>query len=282
MIEDVLNSPAFRARIAESVQKDFGPAICPIVGMVKGRALQCGTGTLFKIGDRRFIITAAHVMETMSKAEGDPLISDHAPHSAAVPLYDSRAVMFRNKWGDCAVVEVQPAIVEHVPNRRWVTMLDFAYPPPTPNDLYYVCGYPSQLTETTASGGLSHAAMGFLTFGIGHDGLGDFDDTLNLAFRGPDGTERTTDGVLVPSSLKGISGSAVWRVYSGEPESSWKSDGIKIIGIQTGVYERKKAIKATVWGAVLQMLWKHFEDLRPSIRLHLDDAEIRTLEQRFR
>jgi hypothetical protein len=250
--------------------------------MVKGQAHQWGTGTLFKIGDRRFIITAAHVMQSMSKSEGDPLISDHTPHSAVVPLYDSRAVMFGNEWGDCAVVEVQPSIVEHVPNRRWITMLDFAYPPPTPNDLYYVCGYPSQLTETTASGDLSQAAMGFLTFRIGHDGLAGFDDTLHFAFRGPNGTEKSTDGVLIPSSLKGISGSSVWRVYSGEPESSWKSECIKIIGIQTGVYERKKAIKATVWGAVLQLLWKYFEELRPSIRLHLPDAQIRTLEQRFR
>src|SRR5205807_2653494 len=149
---------------------------------------QWGTGTLFKIAERRFIITAAHVMKSLKKAGGDPLISDHKPHSPGIPLYDSRALMFLGGW-DCAVVEVQPSVTERVPNRRWITMLDFAYPPPTPNDLYYVCGYPCQLTESTATGGLSQSAMGFLTDGAEHDGLVDFDERLHLALRGPNGTE---------------------------------------------------------------------------------------------
>lgn len=71
-----MDTRAFIDHMAESMRSIFAASVIPIWSAQNNRPVQVGTGTLVRVGEHRFLITAEHVTAIASK-HGFPLyISD--------------------------------------------------------------------------------------------------------------------------------------------------------------------------------------------------------------
>jgi hypothetical protein len=78
------------------------------------------------------------------------------------------------------------------------------------------------------------------------------------------------DAVLVKST--GCNQRVVQRVRTSAsavvPLARWNSQSARIVGLETGVFERAGAIKVTRWNAVLSILDAAYPDTRSAIELY--------------
>jgi hypothetical protein len=273
------NSP-FSVKVSEAVIETCGPSICAINGEIGGVLYQWGTGTLLRVGERHFLVTAAHVIVDAEKKGAILSIADHVLQNncPVIPLVQLQVWMVRKEF-DLALIELPQAILDKMPNRRCVSTLHFDRNPPTEHDSFYICGYPSEMSNPLHPGGIIQYAINFSTVRIeAPANAPNFDPEVHLMFDPPDGTEIADDGAPMPELLGGISGCPVWRAHSGEPPDKWNSDMIKISAFQTGVCHKQRdeprtgkltGIKATTWRVITEILWNQFADLRPALNLFL-------------
>jgi hypothetical protein len=76
-----------------------------------------------------------------------------------------------------------------------------------------------------------------------------------------------------PADLRGISGCAVWKLSTAQISSTWTADNVRVVGVQTGVFSKAGAIKATKWKYVIWCLTQLVPDLRNAFRLWLPGEE---------
>lgn len=262
--------------IGDMLTERFGPMICPISAIWQGRPVQCGTGTLFRIGDRHFLISAAHVVETMNKAGAWAFTGDFVADGSVVPrvrLNGSRASLMVGNH-DLAMIELAPEFLAKIPNRRFLTLLDFAYDRPGEGDEYMVFGFPAELSNATDEDVLQQTGILFPTtcVPVGDRLLENYESRIHLLFNLPRNVT-DQDGMAMPKSLEGISGCAVWRFLRGTVQK-FDIEAVRMIGIETHVYKASNLIRATIWGAVLTVLWVNYQDVRPAMELHLPPDQI--------
>lgn len=70
---------AFIERMGETLLPLFTKCVIPIFGEQNGAAIQCGTGTLFRVADVSFLVTASHVADIKTKHGIRLYISDGSP-----------------------------------------------------------------------------------------------------------------------------------------------------------------------------------------------------------
>lgn len=271
----------FSRRISKAVIETCGPSIVAICANFQKKLHQMGTGTLLRIAERYFLVTAAHVIKDAEKALGavlvisDIRIGENCPQ---IPLAHMQAWMVRDKL-DVAIIELPADAMKAMPNRRCIDVSDFDRRPLTPDDTFYVWGYPTSEAPQTPEG-IAPLAVGFTTVQKTAEPDSTYDPKLHLMFEPPDGTEIADDGVRMPARLEGISGCAVWRVHSGESPESWTPSNIKLTAIQTRVRHKWKdeavtgkltGVQATHWQFVARIIWESMPQLRPSLSLFLPD-----------
>ena len=110
-------SPDQAAEWAEKRSQELLPfltaCVVPILADQKPIPVQCGTGTLFRIADHHFLVTASHVADLKSIHQIQLCICDGAPNKLcnAIPL--SGRLHFE-RGIDIAILELPEKIVERL------------------------------------------------------------------------------------------------------------------------------------------------------------------------
>jgi len=260
----------------------------PIVEVRGSRLCQFGTGTVLRIADAAFLVTAAHVALAMRR--------DGVKYALGAPSGSFTDVSgdwitsapgqygFRDDPFDVAVLKLGEKQVSALFGIEYLQMDDVSDAVGSGRFLFCLCGFPSVWSTPSEGEGqaLSLKPFQFTTYEYegSTSGLGTFEPRFHLLLNpAPDGI-RDHDGNEVsmlsysgyptrfPKDLGGISGCSVWRIADTQaPRSDWSNRGAKWVGIQTGVYPEAKAIKATRWIAVRTVLWEAFPNLRPALSL---------------
>lgn len=246
----------------------------PFVGELDGVAFVEGTGILFEIAGKHFIVTAAHVAESINKL------------GLGVPLGDHGADVWRPQGGtihsarqdahDVALVhldgdgELVARIKEH---RTFLTVENVLMKRSSRLERYYVHGFPqarARYSDGELWGGLFCLVTGSYR--------GSTDD-LEIPYKPewhllldyePKMKADVADGSRVSAeSLGGISGCAVWAILGDRPDSTiWTpEDNVKVVGVETATSKRG-FIRATRWVVVANALKK----IDPSLGPMLDAA----------
>lgn len=257
----------------------LGPRIAqcvtPIVGSIRDRSYQYGTGTLFRAGSQSFLVTAAHVLSQAKEQD------------ALLRLFDARATVDEQeacesialpKWtayvgqepADVAVVPLSTETVAGLPNRRFLHLNEVELRAKPPGGCW-VMGYPAEMVGYT-EGENRMRLLPFLLaapFILPESTVDNFDADYNFLLDAkrdelwwPDG--RTAE---MPNRLDGISGCSVWQVLW--PDGTWHPDRARIVGVQVGYYRTRSAVKATHWAAVAKLLHEYHPELRDVLDLHL-------------
>ncbi len=282
--QSAINSMAVSAIPMSSVN-----ATVPIVLLQDGSLSQHGTGTLFRIADAFFLVTAAHVFR-LARQYALSIGFGAAINGSFIPIR-GRHLESRPKYADddsdvcdIAIYPILSEDVSHIEKDRFLSLVDVDCGSQSPTAVYSICGFPCKWSKTsrTADEKVVLKAIQYTSYSYSGDTsafVGYVADRHLLISANVDETtddkgdavrfvDFVGDALTFPKQLSGISGSSVWRIGDlNVPLSEWNSDHAKVVAVQTGVYQDKSVIKATRWSVVLEMLNRAFPELHPALSL---------------
>jgi len=231
-----------------------------------------GTGTLLKIADLHFVITAAHVI-----TGGNNNLFMIPSDSPLKVFFIGEAILASNV--DVGVLELNSEEAKKIPPERFLRLDHFSTDVGTADSLYAVMGFPQMMFNLENERVIKYHLLATAWEGNPEE-LGGYENDFHFHIgasldetRGPDGKpiEFMYPGVSVsapfPQELKGISGGPVWRIANSPHENQSDSSHARIVGIECGVFQKAQCIRAVKWGPVINMIAAARPDLRAPIGL---------------
>lgn len=274
---------AFLKKVHEKMLPRFLSSVLPLYADQNGCSVQCGTGTLFRIANTSFVITAAHVAEIEAK-DKCPLYIAGSDNNAIPVRLQTKHSLVRPQGLDVAILKLDDKTVEGLlPGCRFLHLFDVETGdnlPPT--DWYYTHGYPSCWAGTGPKRE-EHLTCASVLYVGPTDNLGGYDPTNHLLIEWYTSGNRRFDGRPgeFPSDFGGISGSSVWRTHATRNNRrTWSPEMAKVVAVQTGKYPQRTyvrngieseviPIQAVRWRALLKTLWEEYPELRAAQRIRV-------------
>jgi hypothetical protein len=234
---------------------------------------QLGTGTLFRVANESFVVTAAHVIEIALRHGGGMGISGLKDNFIG---FTGDAIISHESV-DVSVVHLSDAVVQKLDGCTFLTLNDVCFTTDLSQGVFTLFGFPAIWVKD--DGGrmdmkrfqfTSPAFEGDTSFLLGYDkkyhilvnghliGITESDGS-QVEFTKHDGSPAN-----FPGDLGGISGCGVWKIADlpalrrGE-----KGEGPRIVGVESCVYSKPGCIRATRWAVVNGMIHERFPALRP-------------------
>jgi hypothetical protein len=232
-----------------------------------GDVYSVATGTLFRISDRHFIITARHIFDDL-----DPqciAYPEHPDKTVRWTIGMSRLVKPDTDQIDVAIIE----LLENATTKRLISGWQFLtlnnVAPATDDGTFALMGYPSEFSTPRAewkpTGGIVYVSnrMGAPSTAP------DLNPAIDLFFEyGPTALKQGQEEVN-PPDLSGTSGGSVWEYVDLEGGLWAPAKVLKVVGVQSAQL-KKKYFRAVGWGAVASIFGQMDEDLRIAIQQALE------------
>jgi hypothetical protein len=235
----------------------------PIVGVA--------SGTLFRIANHHFIVTAAHVVGEFCEDSRELRVGvGNPPRPRPLPITDENSAV--DAQNDVAVIRLVPDAIPHFVGSRSLGLSDVAFDGIIEEWRCVIFGC---LWEGTQPGRdysqlLVHNFKYWTTRYEGKINAKSYDGSKHLL------VEYDRMGFSVPhsiptknpQSLGGMSGASLWRVFTPQHiEDGWSAQVPKVVAIENLVYDRERpVIRCTRWKHVLPL----FGVLEPSVRAQLE------------
>jgi hypothetical protein len=192
---------------------------------------------------------------------------------------------------DIALYEFSPEQKTRFPDDAFIRVADVAFPADLSHAYFIVCGFPS-IWSTSLSPSDTTLLSKMLQYGTfakqgstsGLDGynpgrhfLLEASHEMLLDKNGNGTSFRTRSGhsVQMPNALAGVSGCSVWMVGDlRDPIDEWSMKAARLVGIETGIYEKNQAIKATRWNGVTTLLHAAFPQIRSVLEMYAKQFDI--------
>jgi hypothetical protein len=235
-----------------------------------------GSGTLFRIAEECFVITAAHVMKS---GEGKNLcLAPNLCGPGDIVPFEGDAMCDERDTFDVAAVHLKPHVAEKIDPRRFLRLGNVSFVEDFTDGLFIVFGYP-EMMFSHEKGNLKIVLFhhGGPVYCGDTSGLENYDPHVNLLVdadinetRGVDGKPiefRYSQGLSAqfPTELKGISGGSVWQIMWNPRDIRDNAKNARIVAVETATYQKSRCIKATRWKVVVQMLRLAMPKLQPAI-----------------
>lgn len=150
-----------------------------------------------------------------------------------------------------------------------------------PRSWYTVFGFPGELNQTEIAPKVlgSNACATFLYLGErGGISWSDVDRGVGILMDyGPNTTRNDNGQTVIPPHPCGMSGGGMWRVAEyGTSIGDWNVKSLKLVGIQSAVYESEQVLRGTRIVHALGFIYRGHEDLRPEIECHFGQEACRS------
>lgn len=265
-------------------------ATVAIVGAKSPVVRQIGSGTLLAVADAHFVVTAAHVLRH-AQSHGMTVGVSSGDNQSFTAITGDWMLTTSSDGGasddqfDIAVSRLSPNQLHRFAGVTFVRIADVSFERDLTSGYFVVSGYPGiwssvpEANETSMNSGLLQ--YGTYAFSGNTSALAGYDPERHFLLEASPATMLDPQGKPVvfrtrlghhasmPSDLAGVSGSSVWIIGDLRfPISSWNQGLARIVGVQTGVYPSRGAIKFTRWNAVTTLIHSAFPDLRSTIELY--------------
>jgi hypothetical protein len=186
---------------------------------------------------------------------------------------------------DVALYQLDDRQIARLKNSQFVRIADASFEADLSNGYFVVSGFPAMWStvlsgadDTMKSRILQYGTYAFsgntsalANFDANHHFLLEATPAQMLDHTGAPTSFRTRSGfsAQMPDDLRGVSGCSVWKIGDfSTPVETWSSINARIVGVETGVFSTRGAIKASRWNAVTTLLYKAFPATRPAIELY--------------
>jgi|GEM_PF-1451127 len=235
-------------------------------------AIQTGTGTLFRIGSKVFIITAAHVLEAIESRGHTPGTWSDDPPSFQ-PL--TGKLQRTNEVLDVAVFSITKDVERNLNHKQFLSLADVDFSADLGDGWYFLHGlpyhrsHPSRDLITTFQSDFTYRTScyrgpttGFLNYDP------EFHLVLEMSNESQFADDQSSAGAR--PELGGISGCSIWLGFSeSHLMDEWSPALAKVAAVQTKIYTEKHVVQGTRWAAVAMVIWKHYPGLRNAMRKFL-------------
>ena len=268
-MEKRLATRALIGKMDDALLPLFQQCILPIYAEQDGSPVQCGTGTLFRVADTSFLVTASHVADIAAVHKYQLYITDATQGSNGIALEGN---LHSERNLDVAVWELTSRVVAELPNRKFLTV---HHADRTRSRLgkgwFYVHGYPNIWSVPNPDG--QRIAVKPFTYGaVLYDGptniFEKYDPNVHLLLAAPNYGNVDSQGIEteMPESLAGISGCSLWQAYyEGLPPENWNIDDAVIVAVQTGTYKNGTVVKGTFWWVVNEIIVRNYPNLKRAL-----------------
>ena len=253
------------------------------------RALrQFGTGTLLKVADQVFVVTAAHVIRQAKKDEGSLCLAGE--HGTIVPAEGEWFLSAKGQYGthadpfDVAVLPLAENIVAKLGAKAVLRLHDVGFDEDFKDGIYCLYGFPTLWANISTETAPVMVAKPFqyvsYTFEGSTTGLSEYQERFHLLLTAAPSATTDIEGnhqvfrakgnfpARFPHDIVGISGCSVWKIGDRRvPITEWGSLTPRVVAVETSVYGDRNVIKATKWFAVSTLLAEAYPDLKPAILL---------------
>lgn len=246
------------------------------------KIIQNGTGVLFRVADRSFIVSAAHVF--------DPTIHHRAPlfvglpHAGVAPmsLAGSTIIASAPTPGsnppdrdedpyDVAVVLLPENVVDSLKEGfEFATMADVDLDDDDHIGSYYLLmGYPNMLSHAGAQNDTGHSELfpyGTITYR--DSGAQPRNGQEFLLEWGRSATSGDDGKIIALPNPRGISGCGVWRLRRPPVgPAEWSPDHARLVGIEHTWRKDECMVRCTRFRVVVELLYRELDDLRRPLSL---------------
>ncbi len=270
---------AFCARVGQEWLPWADSHTLPIWAAKPGVVCLAGSGTLFRVADVSFLVTAAHVYTDAEDGGWTLLVTDDSDGAPEVRLTGG-AVWVQPLPLDVAVWELSPAVVNSLTGRAFLSVHDTdRRRRRTGPGLYALYGYPGELCDLSSRVGArviaEHRPLSYITSpysGQVHH-HGSYDPNFHFCLR----LSTSNSGLLgqqsdMPSKLYGISGCSLWQVYAeGMSVNLWSFRQSVVVAVQTHVNYDLGYIRGTRWWVIERIIRDNWPELAPALSLEMPD-----------
>lgn len=236
----------------------------PLVWKADGLTSSVGTGTLFRIDDRHFIVTARHLFDTYDPEK----IAYQGRRDETTALFTigiSRVVKPITPIPDAAVIEILEDVTRIRLSTGWAFLTLDNVAPPSADGLFALMGYP----EFTIHSELWAPPKGIVysTSRIVHPAreAPDVNPETDLFFEYGTMAVAGNQEVEAPE-LQGTSGGSVWE-YVDLDGGIWAPEKVvRVVGVQSA------RLRAVSWGVVASILGQMDAHLKAAVMQVLDSA----------
>nr|WP_316641848.1 hypothetical protein [uncultured Roseateles sp.] len=260
-----------------------------IVASTNQHIRQIGTGTLVAVADHRFVVTAAHVVHQGALAEAtlgvSGTINGQFAAAAGSWILSGDSADRASDEHDIAIYQFSNEQAKRFADEAFVRVADADFPADLSHAFFVVCGFPAVwstslspsdttlLTKMLQYGTftLQGSVAGLAGYNPARHFLLEASQDILLDHNGNNVSFRTRSGypAQMPRDLAGVSGCSVWMLGDlREPIERWSKKTARLVGIETSVYERRRAIKATRWNGVTTLLHAAFPQTRPVLEMY--------------
>lgn len=284
-------SPAELEKATAAISKCIPELIAnSTIGIVAAKAPYIellGTGTLLAVAEHRFIVTAAHVIRAVSErtvgimnsSKGN-FVSLSGHWFLSCTENDERS----HDPYDVAIYELSSQECSRLSFVEFIRVGDVEFNSDLSSGFFLISGFPKiwstnidEVEETMRAKLLQYGTCALESVA----GLQNYDPHLHILLRAsPEelfdhtGKEvkfrmRSDYPARMPDDLLGVSGCSVWKIGDlNNSIESWKKEDCRLVGIETGIYSKLGAIKATRWNAVASLLYEAIPAIRPVIKMY--------------
>ncbi|KDR26211.1 MULTISPECIES: hypothetical protein [Caballeronia] len=243
----------------------------PILLEVGADTVLRATGTLFRIAQRRFVITARHIFDNVDHEKfGYP----ESPLQGGTSTFGTaNYILPKEEHVDVAVIELLDEKTIQCLDTNWQYLsLDNVAPVSgsTSDNAFFVSGYPGSLTEMDR-GWVKGRLVTAYTQRMRSVPSGAEDPIvpgLDLFFDYSGEATSVTGQPIQTPELPGVSGASIWEVVD-NVSGVWSPEAAtRVVGVQSA-YIHSKYIRAKSWLAVAQVLELADEQLAAAVRSKL-------------
>lgn len=270
----IVKDDDFCKSVADSLAPAIWESTVPILAEQDGILRQHGTGTLFRIAQRYFVITAAHVFKEAREHGVTLRILEKEPGTKLMHIVGDFHCVRPNQgddFYDLAVRELDKEMVEFLAGYQFVQLLDVDTTQAVVDDLYFVCGFPTKLAREARVGEAGLRLTRFFALTYPHQGATEElpnyqrDCHILLDARRKFAVELVGTGPM-PDTLRGISGCSIWKTnLMTVGRENWTPAHARIIAVQTQVYTKAQLIRGTMWKIVANLFHKAYPELQPAL-----------------
>ena len=272
-----LNNNVQSKRFTDSLVSVIKKCTIPILVNQGESYRQNGTGTLLRVAERSFLVTAGHVYKD-AQSHGLTLYIG-ASESRVQPLLGK---FYHTPGGDddpydLGVRELPDNIAENLRSFEFARFIDVITPSRTEQDIYCLAGFPTALSmEANPDRQTAESKVILILAGLYRSSTTGFRN-VNPEFHVLLDTNRSNAGPIDAAGaqsmpvLEGISGCGIWKtnLASVQRIEDWEPSQAKLIAIQTCTYQDNQVIRGTFWSGVVTLIEREFPELAPALRLLL-------------
>jgi hypothetical protein len=268
---------AFRKQYAEQCSPRIANATIPLLGWQNDTLNSCGSGTLVQIGDRHFLLTAAHVVDLASihnillaiPGKDNQFIPLNKVRIYTTPIPQGRrqtdADMRDDDKEDVGVIDLSPDIVARLETtRRFVRLSETGRREGFPEGLYMVIGYPTTHLRALDAEGKKLFTEPLRAITALYKTDQPHDSDMHIFLHYPREVLNGNDQLITPPKAKGMSGGGIWLLATlDKPVEFWKPEEATLVAVDNSWLQSKGYVRGTNTFVGLSLIYGYNEDLRP-------------------